>query len=136
MSCAKKTPLLLALCALALLAWGCKKEGAGDPEWQRKKGELTDIHDLYTIFAKRNERPPKQLSELANRESEMISPGAVRGLQKEEYVVVWGLDVSGKDSGKVLAYEKKALEQGGAVLMANGTVKKMAADALKAALGK
>jgi hypothetical protein len=52
--------------------------------------------------------------------------------KKGKYVVVWG--VSGTEAGKVLAYEKEAPTKGGAAVMADGTVKTMTADELKAAV--
>jgi hypothetical protein len=71
------------------------------------------------------------MSDLASRQYEGIYPGAVHSLKQGKYVVVWG--VKDKDSGTVLAYEKDAPTKGGAVLMADGTVREMTADELKAA---
>jgi hypothetical protein len=133
MSCAKKL-LQLALVVLALPS-GCKSRVSEDPAWLSKKGELTDIYDMYAMFVKKNQRPPQQAADLTGRGNEQISPAGVRALQKQDAVVFWGVDISSKDSGKVLAYEKDAPSQGGAVLMADGTVRKMSAEDLKAAIG-
>jgi hypothetical protein len=87
---------------------------------------------MYQLFVKRNQKPPQQLSDLTSKEFAEVNPSAVRGLKDGKYVVV--LNVTAKDSGTLLAYEKAAPTQGGAVLMADGTVREMTADALKAAL--
>jgi hypothetical protein len=55
-----------------------------------------------------------------------------QALQSGQYVAVWG--VTADDSRTVLAYQKDATKQGGAVLMADGSVKNMSADELQAAL--
>lgn len=86
---------------------------------------------MYQHFVKSHEKPPHQLSDLASKQYEGISPAAVRDLQKGTFVVVW--DIQGNDSGTVMAYEKDAPTQGGAVLMADGTVRQMTADEFKAA---
>ncbi len=86
---------------------------------------------MYAHFIKSQQKAPSQLSDLAKRQYEGIYPGAVAALKQGKYVVVWG--VNSKDSGTVLAYEKDAPTKGGAVLMADGTVKDMTADELNAA---
>jgi hypothetical protein len=81
---------------------------------------------------KNHEKPPHQLSDLASKQYESIYPAAIEDLRKGRVIVVW--DVQGKDSGTVIAYEKDVPTQGGAVLMADGTIRQMSADELKAAL--
>jgi hypothetical protein len=131
MSFAQRAPILFVLSALPLLALGCGKDkGGGDPETTRHNAVLAEIHDMYAQHIKSNQRPPKQLSDLQPYQGN--APVGFKALQDRQYEVVWG--VSSKDAQTVLAYEKDARKQGGAVLMADGTVKKMTADELEAAL--
>ena len=129
MSLAKRAwawPLGLILCVLAV---GCRGR-AGTPT-SPQSIKLNQVYDMYRHYVKSNEKPPHQLSDLANNRYEGISPIAVAALKKGEIVVVW--DVGATDSGTVLAYEKEVPTQGGEVLMADGTVRRMTADEFKAA---
>jgi hypothetical protein len=129
MSLPKKAGALLLFTVLSVLAVGC---GGGPPAAPPTKNiVLGQIHDMYSHYIKSQQKAPSKLSDLANKRYEGISPTAVAALKKGEYVVVWG--VNSKDSGTVLAYEKDAPTKGGPVLMADGTVKEMTADELKAA---
>jgi hypothetical protein len=125
---AKKAWPLQFLAVVALVAAGC---GGTPPPVSPQEGALKQIHEIYEHFIKSQEKPPAQLSDLTQRRYEGIYPGAVQALQRGKYVVVWG--VMSKDAGTVLAYAKDAPTQGGAVLMADGTVKEMTVDEFKAA---
>jgi hypothetical protein len=127
-----KTSSLLAFVAVPVLAAGCKGQPPIDPEIQLQKSELTEIHEIYNQYLKTNQRPPKQLSDLDKLPSVKASPGGLQAFQKGQYIVVWGVDID-KEPGVVLAYEKDAPKQGGVVLLADGSVKKMSAEEFKAA---
>lgn len=127
MPLAKKTAVPLAL-ALLVLAAGC---GTRPAEQSAQQKTLSELHEMYRHFIKSQQKAPKQMSDLAKRQYEGIYPMAVAALKQGKYVVVWG--VNGTDSGTVLAYEKDAPSKGGAVLMADGTVRDMTADQLKSA---
>ena len=129
------TLLLLLSAGLGVLLVGCsQKSEETDPESQRRKSELSEVYAIYMQFIKTNQRSPKQLSEVNKSEYEGIAPMGHQGLQKGEYVAVWG--VADKDAGTLLAYQKDVPTKGGAVLMADGTVKTMTADEWKAAAPK
>jgi hypothetical protein len=134
MSLAKKCWAVLFFAAVPILAVGCGggKDG-GDPALQRKETDLAEIYEIYQTYMKNKQRPPKQLSDLKQRQFEVVNPQGFGAIQKGDYIVVWGVDIN-KDSGAVLAYEKDAPKKGGAVLMANGKVKTMSAEDLQAAL--
>jgi len=119
---------LLLLAAMSALAAGCGKGGA-DSGAKLERDALQDIYDCYTEYVKNNQRPPKQLADL--KKSEVMHPLGVRVLTEGTYVAVWG--VTGKDAGTVLAYAKEAPAQGGAVLMADGSIKVMSAAEFQAA---
>ena len=121
------------LLILSVLVVGCSgKPTEGDPDTLHREADLREIYDMYTMYAKRNERPPTQASDLLRKNAEILYSSGVPALKSGNYVVVWGL--SDRNSGTVLAYEKDALAKGGVVLMGDGTVKQMSADDLKAVL--
>jgi hypothetical protein len=120
-------PLVLIPCVLAV---GCRGRNAGATQ-SPQEIKLGQVHDMYRHYIKSQQKPPHQLSDLASTRYEGISPIAVAALKKGEIIVVW--DVQGNDSGTVLAYEKEVPTQGGAVMMADGTVRQMSADEFKAA---
>jgi hypothetical protein len=130
MSLAKMAWTGLLVATLSVLAVGCRGKTA--PSGSPQAIELKQFHAMYQHFVKSEQKPPRQLSDLAKKQYEGIYPVAVRSLQQGKYVVVW--NVQGKEAGAVLAYEKDAPTQGGAVLMADGTVRIWSADELKAAL--
>jgi hypothetical protein len=128
-----RSSLLLILLAVGLaFVPGCGSRTSEDPTILNQRNDLTEIYDMYNIYMKKNERPPQQASDLLQKPDQVHSAG-MRALKNNDYLVVWGVDVK-KNSGAVLAYEKAALEQGGTVLMADGDIRKMSAEELKAAL--
>ena len=133
---ARKVPILFVFFAVPVLAVGCSGKKAAEGDVQRRDSELSEVYEMFATFTKHNQRPPKQLSDLNSKEFQGIYPVGLKALRDGQYVAVWGVDVNGKDSGTVLAYEKDAPKQGGAVLMANGNVKTMSADDLQAILPK
>jgi hypothetical protein len=123
--------LFLALLAVALLGPGCNKKGEGDPATNSRNAELGEIHEMYMMYVKQNQKPPQQLADLQGAQA-AIYPRGSQALKDGRYLPVWG--VSSKDSHTVLAYEKDAPTQGGTVLMADGSVKTMTAAELQAAV--
>jgi hypothetical protein len=132
MSFARKTLVRLALVALPFVPLGCGSKTADDPKTLTQRNELVEIHDMYTLYAKRNGRPPQKAADLTKKVDQSHSAG-YRALKNNDYVVIWGVDVKA-GSGTVLAYEKDAPKQGGMVLMADGSVKTLSADELQTAL--
>lgn len=102
-------------------ATGCG--GKEDPAVVREKVEFHEIYRAYQHFVKSQEKPPADVSDLATTQYEMLYPATIKSLQDGKFVVVW--NVQTKDPRTVLAYDKDAAEKGGAVLMADGTVKTM-----------
>ena len=105
------------------LTTGCG--GKEDPAVVREKVEFQEIYRVYQHFVKSQEKPPAELSDIATTQYEMLYPVTIKSLQDGKFVVVW--NVNSKDARTVLAYDKDAPEKGGAVLMANGTMKTMTA---------
>ena len=92
MSSAIGRSLLLCLATLALFASGCGKQNADDPDAQRNTNVLSEIFDMYTVYVKKNQKPPQRVADLTLKENQMISPAGYRGLESGDYVVVWGID--------------------------------------------
>jgi hypothetical protein len=123
---------LVFIACIAAVPTACKKTPSEtDAALQRQKSELSDIYELYRDYSKRNQQPPKQLSDLNKKDFQSLYPIALQALQKGDYIAVWG--VSGKDASTLLAYHKDVPTKGGTVVMADGTQKNMSADEFKAA---
>ena len=124
-----KSAWTLRLCVvLSVLAVGCG--GSSSPTLTRQETELREIHEVYRHFVKSQQRPPSQLSDLVQQQYEGIYPATARALREGKYLVVWG--VKGQEAGILLAYEKDTPTRGGAVVMADGTVKHLTAEEFKA----
>jgi hypothetical protein len=93
---------------------------------------LTEIYEMYSVYVKKNQKPPQQKSDLTQKSNESINPAGVQGIQSGEYVVVYGTDPSATPDA-VLAYHKDVPNSGGWVVLANSTVKKMTAAEFAAA---
>jgi hypothetical protein len=95
---------------------------------------LQQIANMIRDYSSSTGRSPSKLADLASMKNLYnIGYGAV---EKGEIVVVWGTNVGGEGGGGgtgVVAYEKSAPDSGGAVLLQDGSVKKMSADEFRAA---
>jgi hypothetical protein len=130
---ANKISVWLLLAVVPILVVGCSKSG-NDANVSQEETQLKGIHEIYMMYVKKNQAPPKQFSDINQPAYSEIYSGAFNGIKDGNYIVVWG--VSGTDGGTVLAYPKDAPEKGGPVVMADGKVKTMTADELKAAIKK
>lgn len=125
--------LLSALTTLSLLVAGCgKSPDAGNPDEQRYKSVLDELFAMYSGHVKTKQKPPQKASDLTQKDNQTIYPAGVQGLQSGEYVVLFGTDLNASPDA-VLAYHKNVPNEGGWVVLANGTVKHMTADEFKAA---
>jgi hypothetical protein len=117
------------------LAVGCgEKRGVQpitDADIAAHHAALGEIYEAVAAYEKSHQKPPKQVSDL--KEFQRTYPIGYPALQKGEYVVVWGVN-AGKNGQAVLAYNKDAPKQGGVVVLANGTIRKMTAEELQSAL--
>jgi hypothetical protein len=127
MSLVKMASTLSLSMTLGLLGAGCGNPPV-DSEKAQENRELNDIFACYMHYARNHEQPPRQLSQL--NAYKQGHPGGIAALTAGKYKVAWG--VKDRDAETVLAYEKDAPTQGGAVLMADGTVKQMSAEQFQA----
>jgi hypothetical protein len=101
---------------------------SSDPEVASQRHELNEIYAMYSHYLKKNEQPPRSLTDLESYA--MVNPSGYRVLQEGKYQFIWG--VKNKDSSTVLAFSKETAAQGGSVLMANGSIRSMSAAEVQA----
>lgn len=127
----------LAILASTTLLSGCGSQatgpGSGDSVEDRfAVNALYEVAELMRFRETEAKQPAASAADFAKYEKGL--PIGYKQIQDGNIVVVWGAKVDESASDKVIAYEKKAPESGGYVLMADGkTVKKMTADEFKAA---
>jgi hypothetical protein len=94
---------------------------------------LRDLVSVYEYLEYSKLPPPARVEDLTGYVDSL--PNALGRIQSGEYEVVWGatLAKSAPAAGGVLAFEKKASADGGAVLLRDGTVKQMTAAEFAAA---
>src|SRR5262249_7370593 len=106
MSTAIKKSALLFFIVLPVLSAGCGGKGEVDPQPNRKRSELVEIHEMCRNYSKTNQHPPKKLSDLNTKLFQGTYPVGLQALQQGQYIAVWGVPLG--NSGTVLAYEKDA----------------------------
>jgi hypothetical protein len=126
MALTKTTSILPLFVVLAVLPASCGRTDQ-DPNVDVEKRELEELSGIYRMHVKNHQRPPAGLDDLT--QYERIHPRALQLVREGKYIVVWG--VQNKDGGTVIAYEKDAPTNGGWAVMADGTVKRLNADAFQ-----
>jgi hypothetical protein len=124
--------------AIGVLTWsasGCGGEG-GTTAAVMSTSEglaLDEVGRTYQTFIKSSKRSPKGLKDVLP--SEQGYPTGIGALKRGDVVVLWGaaLDKTPQGASSVLAYEKKAPEEGGLALMQDLSIKQLTADEFKAA---
>jgi len=93
---------------------------------------LEETGEMFKFRKGDTGKPPKSAADFARYEPGL--PGGYSSVKNGDIVVVWGAETQDGATDKVLAYEKKAPESGGYVLMQDGTtVKKLTAEEFKSA---
>lgn len=85
---------------------------------------------MIQIYSGEFGRGPKKAADLAKFENGY--PLGYQALQKGEVIVVWGATMAGEGDANnapanVVAYQKKVPDEGGWVLLQNGSVKELSA---------
>ncbi len=123
-------PLVLAAAWLA----GCSGPAGDSQDGPSRSDELNDVAGMMRDFGATFNRGPSKPADLLQYEN--AYPFGARALRSGDVVVVWGATMAGEGGGGrevVVAYEKKAPAEGGYVLLENGAVKQMTAEAFTAA---
>lgn len=129
--------LTLVLGSALGLASGCGSNSAVVTEPKAKaervqESSLTQLGDLLRLHKENSGGTPAKAADLAK--FERAYPLACGKLKSGEIVLLPGPSLQEGVADKVLAYEKKAPESGGHVLMQDGTtIKKMTPEEFKAA---
>lgn len=119
-----------ALVAATLVSSGCSGSGTNDQEVAESQ-MLKDLTFALREYAERNNgAAPKSAKDLMPLEPSF--PGALRALNGGHCVYIWGSKLQ-DGSSLIIAYEKEVETNGGAVLLADGTVKRMSAGEFAAA---
>ena len=130
--------LILVVGASLALSSGCGSSSSSTVANPKSQAEfvqdrpLAEVGDLFRVITEDKGSPPASSAEVTKYEK--IYPAACGKLKSGEIVVFFGVPLQDGASDQVLAYEKKAPESGGRVLMQDGkTIKEMTADEFKAA---
>lgn len=122
---------LVAVTILGLfLGCGRKTEVAGDAGVVNS--QLQDIWGFYQLYLEEQKSPPTRIEDV-----EKYAIGFATGydaVRTGDCIVRWG--VATGDSGNanaVLAHQKEVPQQGGLVLLGNGTIKRMTAEEFQSA---
>ncbi|MDG3007519.1 hypothetical protein [Paludisphaera mucosa] len=120
--------LIVAGLGLAGCGGGTSPSAAEDSPEQ---ADLLEVGEMYRIYIDDNKRPPRAVKDVL-KYAPAFNFGSM-ALQEKRVVVLWGADLQA-ESTEVLAYEAKAPESGGAVLLRDGlTVKAMTPAEFQAA---
>ncbi len=118
---------ILSACLCLASAVGCSGTPQPPPPPSGEEG-IKELVSVYEYIEYSRFPPPRRLSDFEAHWDNM--PNAFNRIQSGDYVVAWGVGRStAPGAGKqVLAYEKRASTEGGAVLLRDGTVKVMTAE--------
>ncbi len=108
---------------------GCDADRVVYTEHDPGEGTLSAIASAYRLASEKNQRPPQSVAELRPHLREFGDPDKllVSPNDKEQYVIVWGVNVNDA-SVPVLAYERKGAEGKRYVVNAAGVVTPMTAE--------
>jgi hypothetical protein len=99
-----------------------------------EESELGQVFNLYRGGPKgMRARPPSKMEEL--RSQRALYPRGYIAIEQKKIVVAWGTNLAKVENPEttVLAYERQAPNEGGSVLMADGTIKTMTPQEFQAA---
>jgi hypothetical protein len=134
MSATRTLTLWIMVFGAPVLITGCgARSEDGDRQTLHAKAELGDFYESYYTYVKKHGKVPQKIGDLKKKQK--MDPESFGAARKGDFEVVWGVEPD-EDSKAVLAYDKRAPKEGGAVLLANGHVKTMTAEELQAALNK
>jgi hypothetical protein len=126
---------ILCLCGLAfgvVVLIGCAAEPKPPPP-PAAADALKELTAVYKYLDYSKAAPPRRLEDLTQFIDTL--PTAYYRLQSGEFQMVYGVGMSTSpaNGSQVLAYERKAATEGGAVLLRDGTIKQMTAAEFSAA---
>jgi hypothetical protein len=95
---------------------------------------IGQVGQMFHFYQKGQKPPPQGLKDILPLKRQY--PAAVQSISSKDVLVYWGVGFSDapEAASTVLAYHKDVPEQGGEVLMQDGTAKKMTAAEFQAAV--
>jgi hypothetical protein len=124
-----------ALFTVVSLLAGCNSTRRGGGSTEEGYALLQEVNDLLRAAAGATGRAPTKVADLNSRQG--MFPRAYEAIKSGTVVVVWGAPSKGEgeasSSDPVVAYEQTVPTNGGFVLLAGGTVKKMSASEFQSA---
>ena len=125
-------PRTIWCCLVVIVLAGCQSAPQPPPPPSAEEGlkELVGVYRYIEYSKLALPRKPEDFNDYVDS-----MPTALDRIKQGEYIVAWGIGRSTAPgaANQVLVYEKKALTEGGAVLLRDGTVKQMTAEEFNAA---
>lgn len=121
---------LVLAASMAWFASGCGGSGSNTPQPVENLA-LDEVGTLYQAYTDQYKKPPQKPTDFARFEQGY--PLGYRLVKEGGIVVEWGATLGEGSKDKVLAYEKKVPQEGGAVLMGDRSLRTMTADEFKSA---
>lgn len=118
---------------LLILALTASLAGCGGPEPPAAIGAssapVEQVARLLQIFREQNRPSPKSLKEAEKLAAGL--PGAVEALKSGEVVIYWGVNLDEYGGASLIGYEKKTPEQGGVVILGDGSTTEITPELFK-----
>ena len=86
------------------------------------ESELKDVADILRLLASEGKRPPAEVQEMLDATADP-APG-INSVKEGRIVMNWGAGIV-TGSSAILAYDRNVPQDGGLVLLQDGTIKKM-----------
>ncbi|WP_165071199.1 hypothetical protein [Paludisphaera rhizosphaerae] len=108
--------------------------GCGEPETPAVPDSAPtpaeQVGQLLRICREQNRPTPKSLKEAQKLAAGL--PGAIDALKSGDVVIYWDVNLDEYGGASAIGYEKKTPEQGGRVILGDGSTTEMSADQFKA----
>lgn len=125
--------VLLMICLFTASACKSSSSAGNQSKEPTASDDLLEVSGLLKDFSAEFGRGPARLEDM--EKNQPLYPRGYEAIRSGRIVVSWTVAVAADGSGGtgIVAFEKKAETEGGAVLLHNGQVKNMTADEFRAA---
>lgn len=105
--------------------------GTSSVEGPDTRAVLEEVKELFVQYRAARKRAPAGLADL--QVFAALAPSGLAALESGQLIAVWGAGLAQGASQTVLVYENSAPQNGGNVLMQDGTIRRMTAQEFQAA---